>query len=435
MTTQAPQFIHAADLHLGAPLQSLGAPLRHDPGKLNELRRLASKSLGKLVDTALEREAAFVVLSGDVYDHADREISSQLAFDRALRRLESEGGSGPIAVFVVHGNHDPLLDQFTPAAALPGNVHVFGSGVPEAEVTEVAGVGPVNVAGVSFSSQSESENLVRRFSELEIDTSLPTVGVVHANLEGTVGHDPYAPCSRADLESSQVGYWALGHVHDRAVSSMGPGRWWAYPGNLQGRSTKATECGPKGALSIEFTEAGFAEPEFIACDSVRFERLEVDVSGVGDLSELIQMVAQRSTDRASGADGRPSLIAVELVGRTPSHTQLLGFKKGELLQQCREEIGGGLGLGELLRVRNSTLPEVDLDRLMNNTGLLPEVLRFLESVDSGGDQSTSDSLMHALIDELPKSVVEAAAPDQHFPDLVEAARRILVDELLGSDAV
>jgi len=433
MTTPAPQFIHAADLHLGAPLQSLGAELRHDREKLGELRRLASKSLGKLVDTALERQAAFVVLSGDVYDHADREVSSQLAFDRALRRLGNEGGSGPVPVFVVHGNHDPLVGGFEPAAALPDHVHVFGPGDPSSVVTEVTGVGSVNVAGVSFASQSESENLVQRFSQLSIDKSLPTVGVVHANLEGTTGHDPYAPCSKVDLESSPVGYWALGHVHSRVVSSMGPGRWWAYPGNLQGRSTKATECGPKGVLSIGLTAGGFAEPEFIACDSVRFQRIKLDISGVGDLSEMVQMVAEHSADLAAGSDGRPLLIAAELAGRTPLHKDLSGLSNdGELLQQCREELGGVLGLGELLRVRNSTAPEADMGQLMKGIGLLPEVLRFLESVESGGDTTPSEELQDQLLEALPKSLVNAVAPEQHFPELIEGARRILIDELLGS---
>lgn len=433
MTTPAPQFIHAADLHLGAPLQSLGSRLRHDPEKLGELRRLASKSLGNMVEVVLERQAGFVVLSGDVYDHADREVSSQLAFDRALRRLGSEGGSGPIPVFVVHGNHDPLVSGFKPAAALPDHVHVFGPGDPTSVVTEVAGVGQVNVAGVSFASQSESENLVRRFAALSIDRSLPTVGVVHANLEGTTGHDPYAPCSKGDLEASPVGYWALGHVHNRVVSSMGPGRWWAYPGNLQGRSTKATECGPKGVLSVGIGRDGFAEPEFVACDSVRFQRVQLDISDASDLSAMVQLVSEHSTDLTAGADGRPLLIAVELVGRTSLHQELSGLSThGELLAQCREELGGGLGLGELLRVRNSTLPEADIAQLMKSTGLLPEVLRFLESVETNGGDEPATELRAQLMEALPKSLLRAIDPDQQFSDLIDGARRILIDELLGS---
>jgi len=433
MTTPPPNFIHAADLHLGAPLQSLGAKLGRSSEKAAELRRLASQSLHNLVDTALQRQAAFVVLSGDVYDSADREVSSQISFERELRRLRNDGAAGPIPVFVVHGNHDPLIDGFDTSVKLPDNVHVFGSGAPSVEAVEVAGIGRVDVAGVSFSSQSESTNLVQSFGSLSIDRAVPSVGVVHANVGGVAEHGNYAPCSKDDLASASIGYWALGHVHKQTITPTGPGRWWAYPGNLQGRSTKPTECGAKGALSVGLTPGGFARPEFLACDSVRFERLELDVTNAGDLSEMVQMVAENATALSATSGGRPSLIAVELVGRTAIHGALRGLSKDQLLEQCREEIAGGLGLGELLRVRISTLPEADLAALSTGVGLLAEVLRFLETVEAGDDPELVEQMGAQLSKELHSSIVKVVEPDQHLPELVAAARRILVDELLGSE--
>ena len=59
------RFIHAADIHLDSPLLSLeeypGAPLE-------EIRLATRKALARRVDLAIEREATFVVIAGDLFD-------------------------------------------------------------------------------------------------------------------------------------------------------------------------------------------------------------------------------------------------------------------------------------------------------------------------------------------------------------------------------
>ncbi len=440
MPDHAPNFIHAADLHLGAPLDSLGGHLSHDPDKLSELRHLASKSFGNLVDLALQREAAFVVMAGDVYDHADREVSSQLSLERGLRRL-AEDGASPIPVFVVHGNHDPLVAGFRGVATLPDNVHVFAAGTPTRRTVQVDGIGEVTVAGVSYSSGSESENLVQAVATLSIDTALPSVGVVHANVEGTTGHGPYAPCSRSDLEDSTIGYWALGHVHKRSVNAIGPGRWWAYPGNLQGRSTKPSECGAKGVLSVAIGEDGFGEPEFIECDSIRFERLAVDVADADDISEMVRKVAESATDLATEAGSRPVLVTVELVGRTGFHQDLRALGADGLAAQCREELGGALGAGAILRVRSSTRPDVDVDQLLRRGDLLSELLRFIDALEDRCDPDLDEWVATNLVPALDRKILgvigerlkggSGPAGQSICRELLAMSRNLLIDDLYG----
>lgn len=444
MTDQQPNFIHAADLHLGAPLDSLGSRLSHAPEKLAELRLLASKSFDRLVDLALERRSAFVVLAGDVYDQAEREVSSQLSLERGLRRLGEEADA-PIRVFMVHGNHDPLIAGFRSAAAMPRNVEVFASGEPSSSVIEVDSVGEVTVTGLSYSSSTETDNLVRRVvAATPSDIGRLSVGVVHANVEGTTGHDPYAPCTRSDLESSPIGYWALGHVHKRSVNQIGTGRWWAYPGNLQGRSTKATECGAKGVLQVPIAPVGFGQPEFVECGSIRFERLTIDVSDTGDLAAMVREIAESSTDLARDAGGRPVLVAVELTGRTSFNKELRDLDAAELVAQCREELSGALGTGEILRIRASTLPEVDLDQLRERGDLLSELLGFISSSESRTDQDLDSWVMSDLIPQLDGRIgavisrmIEAQSDPAGSVDsqlsvarrLLEMSQGLLIDEL------
>src|SRR5947209_17672622 len=94
-------FIHAADLHLDTPFASIG---RAAPEIAGRLRDASLEAFDALVKMAIEREAAFVVFAGDIYDSADRGVRAQLRFVRGVERLGERG----ILVFVAHGNHDPL---------------------------------------------------------------------------------------------------------------------------------------------------------------------------------------------------------------------------------------------------------------------------------------------------------------------------------------
>jgi DNA repair protein SbcD/Mre11 len=72
------------------------------------------------------------------------------------------------------------------------------------------------------------------------------IGVLHTSLDGTRGHDGYAPCTVHDLTRFGYDYWALGHVHAAEIVSRDP--WIVYPGNLQGRNVR--ETGAKGAMRV-----------------------------------------------------------------------------------------------------------------------------------------------------------------------------------------
>src|SRR5660397_270362 len=62
-------FIHAADLHLDTPFQGVSQASAEVAA---ELRDASLKALDGLVDLVLERDAAFLLLAGDIYDLEDR---------------------------------------------------------------------------------------------------------------------------------------------------------------------------------------------------------------------------------------------------------------------------------------------------------------------------------------------------------------------------
>ena len=300
------RFLHSSDLHLGSADAALQA-------------------FENLVAVALKRSVDLVVFGGDVYDTAERSAFGQLKFQNGLRTLTREG----IRVFIAHGNHDPVQAGFTPVAPMPDGVYTFTEGLPQTFLMKV-GRTRLAVTGVSFATQSEETNLVEKIAATRVAADL-RIAVVHANVEGLPGHDNYAGCSREDLSNSDIHYWALGHIHDRTVTPLPAGRWWAYPGNLQGRSTKATECGPKGVLIVESLGAGFAEPEFVACDISRFLRVQADVTGAEDLAAAVDQMSEQTT-RAIKQDNPldlPTVIRVAVSGATVAHSGLQTLVKDE----------------------------------------------------------------------------------------------------------
>ena len=78
MSERPPVFVHAADLHLGAPLRALGKGINEE--RRAQLVKLADQTFDNLIDESIRLNAEFVVLSGDIYDGAEREAHAQIRF-------------------------------------------------------------------------------------------------------------------------------------------------------------------------------------------------------------------------------------------------------------------------------------------------------------------------------------------------------------------
>lgn len=407
-------IVHAADLHLGAPLESLGR--RVAGARADYLRELAATAFDRLIDLVLDQQALALVLAGDVYDDAEREMRAQLRFRRGLDRL----AEAAIPVFIVHGNHDPLVVGRRRAARLPDNVTVFDPGQVGVREVELGDGSALSIAGVSFGTQAEHDNLARRFHGLDVDPRR-SVGVLHTNLGGTAGHDNYAPCSTDDLMGAPIGYWALGHIHKRTVGQLEPGRWYAYPGNLQGRSAKLTECGPKGALVVPLIDQGFDEPVFHACDAVRFARIDVDLGEATDVYDAMEMVAMRIGVETDRADGRPVVVRVRLVGATAVHGDLAAVD--DLTAALRDHCVDVVGDGDIIGSELATRIGVDRGRLLARDDLLSELLA---TIDVLAEDPEALEQRLAPMDELVRQHLGA---DVDPLTLLAEAERLLIDHL------
>lgn len=295
------------------------------------------QALDSIVDLAISRRCLFVLFAGDIYDGPDRGLRAQLRFRRALEQLSDSG----IASYVVHGNHDPVESGWSAIRSWPPLTTVFGSSEVELAAVEVNGDRVATVQGISYARRDMRENLARRYSRPP-GPGL-AIGLLHCNVGGIPGHDDYSPCSLADLRSSGLDYWALGHIHAREVLAGAPGDCYAvYPGNTQGRSIREAERSDKGVMLVSAEGEAVTGLDFVASDSIRFFEVHVDTTGMSDLPEVCTALARSADELLDSADGRSLVLRARVTGRGPVHADLgrEGAPAG-VLRDLREDAGGG----------------------------------------------------------------------------------------------
>ncbi|RFC62808.1 DNA repair exonuclease [Fulvimarina endophytica] len=290
-------FIHAADLHLGSPFQALAVKDAAIADRFAQAIRIA---FTRLVDEAIARKVAFVVIAGDVYDGEWKDNAIGLFFNREVARL----AQAAIPVVFLRGNHD-ADSVVTKSVPLPRSVHQFPTGkAATIRLDEVS----VALHGRGFAERASGENLAAAYP-----APVPgafNIGVLHTSLNGRPPHDVYAPCSIDDLRSRGYDYWALGHVHEFEIVGEDP--HIVFPGNLQGRSIR--ETGAKGAVLVHVDDGRVTGTERLILDEARWLRLTVDISSEAGPGTIPGAVAKAFESHAEAARDRLIALRIELVG-------------------------------------------------------------------------------------------------------------------------
>lgn len=376
------RFVHAADIHLDSPLAGAGAAT--PPAIRDALLAATFGAFGNLIRLCIDTKADALLIAGDVYDARDKSLRAQLEFVAGLRELDREG----IRSFICHGNHDPL-DGWEAGLSLPPSAHRFGSEFAAVPLDPCHPERAV-VYGVSYPSQRVVDNVVRGFRRS--DDAGFAIGLMHANVGSITGHENYAPCSLDDLASTGIDYWALGHVHTRAVlSPSAPAA--VYPGNLQGRHVN--ETGERGAYVVTATESGAISLDFRPLDVVRWRRIEADVSRALTWEGALEAASAEIERALDESANRPVMYRLELRGRTPAYHDLLRPGSLEELQsRLNEEWGSQRPFAWCERITHRIRPEFDRERARSAGDFLAEVL---SSVDAArADPSVLAELRGAL---------------------------------------
>jgi exonuclease SbcD len=409
------KFVHAADLHLDTPFRGL---TKADEAVGKELMNASLKAFDSLISLTISSNAAFIVFSGDIYDKSDRGVRAQLHFLAGMRRLEEKG----IRAFIVHGNHDPL-NGWSAVREWPTNVTVFGSGdVVSCETVERPEGVLASVHGTSYPQSDVKENLALRFKRGSRNGL--HIGVLHCNVGNNSDHAAYSPCTVDDLIAAGIDYWALGHIHKRQnLRERDP--WIVYPGNLQGRSTKPSEMGEKGAVVVDVIDGHAGTVEFFALDSVRFIELEFCVDRCSDLGELEQGLREEIDCLREKNGGRGLIVRATLTGRTTLHSKLAGSNEvGDLLTHLNDDAFMFSPFVWWESLRDRTLPNIDLEQIRARGSFSSELLTYADRL-----KADPEVLLNTLSDLKPG--IKIGSMLRHLTQLdPDEARAILEDARL-----
>lgn len=411
------RFVHAADLHLDAPFKGIDA---RDPRVREELVAAPLGALDAVVATCLERGVDFLVLAGDVYNSAERSLRAEFAFRDTCERLDEAG----IKVFIARGNHDPVSGR-SAALAMPPNVHVFSATEVDRVVVERDGEPLCSVYGRSFRTAAETANLALGFARQDDDVF--AVGVLHTNVGGRPGHEPYAPCSVDDLRAARMDYWALGHIHKPEVLLEDPPI--VYSGCTQG--LHPGERGLRGCVVVTLDASG-ATLERVSTARVGWSAASVatdDLLAVDDVREALIAAMDGVTQEAGGV---PAVVRLELHGRSEAHAQLA--RRGvldDLLADVRSE---GLERQPWVwvdRLTDRTRPALDLDLVRAGSDFAADLVRLTDALlaDEEAAAACLDGIMRPVLSALDARDV----PEVDSRDIISRARDLALDRLLAEE--
>ncbi len=444
------RYIHAADLHLDAAFKGLRRQKGSLQGPLEELLASATFiALERLVALCEREKPDFLVLAGDIYNEEDQSLKAQLALRDACVRLQKLS----IAVFIVHGNHDPLSSRLK-MIQWPENTTIFFGDVQHHSVypsteslknnAKLSASQPLAVVhGISHTSSREGRNLAKAFSRLEGENaSVFQLGVLHCSVESAPQADRYAPCTLEDLHQTGLDAWALGHIHQRCVLSQKP--FVAYAGNTQG--LHINEAHGRGCLLVTVHPTPTAtgcefemEEEFHELGPVVWEKVDISLDGVEQITQVEELIQEALEHVACAASAQTLALMVRVC--LQGHTVL----DGELRYQdfcaelCRRwqsqgsEQASPQASGQLMvwlkDIVVETAPLLAMEELLKRDDLLGETLRLGQQLqqDMKDGQDFVQSTLSPLYGHTRAKAVLVRPEQEDVTKILEDAARLCVD--------
>ena len=420
-------FLHAADLHLGAPFRGVRAL---SEAWANRLVMAIGEAYDRVIDTAIERKVDFVVIAGDVFDLARPSYGDYLHFFGGLQRLDKAG----IPAYLVTGNHDPYTSWSGGFGSLPESATMLPADRPGFCLFRREGRPLCLIGGHGYYNQTWpadewiGEGVTRRNAEAALASTDPdaaqapfAVGVLHTGLN----LDPVkAPSDPRMLMRAGMDYWALGHIHAKYVYPSYADPRIVFSGCIQGRDIK--ETGERGCFVVTLTEGAPNKVEFVPTASAVWQRLDVDVSDCDTLTSVCDK-AMREQFRVNGESHCGQMITrIRLTGATPLHAML---SRPGLMEELRKHLNDSYSEFFCDALEDCTTAPRDLDALRAE-GLFPAT--FL-SVAAAQRDSVIGEVAFLQDEFLKRNLALPGSCIRHVDDLAQDAENLVLDLLCSGD--
>ena len=366
-------FIHAADLHLGAPFKGLRSIA---PAWADVLLQAIPEAFRSVIETAIKEQVDFVVLAGDIFDNSHPSYADFSLFLSGLKQLQEAG----IPVYFVTGNHDPYISWDNSFAVLPENVHLLGVTKPEFACYKKDGKPLALIGGRGYYTQSFprtediSEGISRETAASELGVSAPfMIGILHTGLDIDLTRSPVNPKT---LLKRDVDYWACGHVHQPKMFPSKDDPRIGYSGCPQGRDMK--EEGEHGVFKVTLSSNASTQIEFIPTAKVAWQHLKLDVSDAVTITDIQEKIIAAEFGQNAKTRCQRMIFRITLMGRSALHGELTT----QVLEDMRAILNDGYPFFYIDALLDKTKPSLKLQTLRKE-GLFPSV--YLDVMDSYRD--------------------------------------------------
>ncbi len=420
------QFIHAADLHIDSPLRGLQ---RYEGAPADRLQGATRTALVRIVDLAIRKQVAFVIIAGDLFDGHWQDMQTGLWTASQFRRLQQAN----IDVYLMRGNHDAesLIGR---TMRWPPNVHEFTTSKPQTFRHEASGMA---LHGQGFAHRSVQEDLAANYPA-PLDGWF-NIGVLHTSLTGDPLHDPYAPTSVRVLNERGYHYWALGHIHARRTIQEAP--YIGYPGNTQGRHIN--EPGSKGCSLVTVTDGHLDSITFEATDSLRWATVEVELEEQDGDDRFLEKLRDHLLSARDRCEDCFCAARIVVTGACRLHEQLALTEDGRQTEQLSADIRNLANEFEesiwVEKVVWNTRPVADINRLRQQQDLLGDLLRMSAAIANDDHQLRQMGVEFQPLIQKERAVAALSAvgidlqDPQQWQRWLRQAEQLLVTQMLEMD--
>lgn len=320
------KFVHIADMHFDTPFTTLSSKTN-----FGKIRRLDQReALKKIIRYIKENEINYLFISGDFYEHQNIKQSTIEYINDQFKTIPET------QIFITPGNHDPYLkNSMYNTFNWNSNVKIFTSKIEKIETKDA------DIYGVGFEdfycSTLNIENIqIENKDKINI---LITHGSLNASDKLQL---QYNPLNKNKIKSLGFDYVALGHIHKPDYEEE-ENQNIVYPGSTI--SMGFDELGKHGLISANLTKTKL-EISFIPIDDKEFAELEIDISSIKDIDELIQTINNLKLDENK-------FYKIILIGKRNFEIDILELEKFNNIEN-------------IIKIKNKTTINYDFKDLINN---------------------------------------------------------------------
>lgn len=367
------RILHTADNHIGLSFNQYPEAVRE---RLIEER---FASLERMVTTANDRAAHFIVVAGDLFD---KTTVTKAQIERAVKILAKFEGE---AVLVLAGNHDfcegpdsKLWKQFRAAANGSCVLALTEPGIRDFQGDDYQ----VRFHACPCPSKHGREHAIGWVAAAEKPSGMLHLGIAHGNVEG-LGLDAdqrYFNMADSDFRDAGLHTWLLGHIHVPAPAPGTTGQpLYFMPGIHTPDSVKCTH--PGHAWWIEIDADGTCRHEQLTTGAIRFLRLNHDLQHPNDIAEL--------RAKCESLAAAHTILDLKLTGRLREEeaaalNAMLGEISGSFLNFSQDrEIAAVLDAAAIAkRFPEGTLPSALLQALLSDDAHPGDAHLALDIIDT-----------------------------------------------------